>query len=428
MLESRFRLFARLRSYLLIAAGLALIAASLAWDLIRGAESFGFGRKQLAGCLAGAALLAAGIWLGQVRTGDQLATTLSRRPSSEALRWVAVLLLLGVAGLLSLWLPRECLYSAAAWILWAHIIALCLILPMRLGWLLLLIVAALNLSLAVVDTIKVGLTGLPLTMLDIRIASANPAGLWDALHLPAWTRYATIAGLALAGLYLLYEMMVAARRALAGRNGGLLARQLAIPVLGLVLVGVAASAFFHRLFDELGSYSETWDTVGVAAMAEEIGVLPYLAYSQQIESTRTGDFFREAIGSDPPSDAEVREAVLQHIDFGSASSEGTGTLPNIVILLAESTFDPNRAFRLDQHVPSILFDPGKDTVAVGPFRVNVIGGGTWVTEFETFVGLDSRLFGYAGYYTHSSLSPYVSRNLVTYLKSKGYRSSAFFPH
>jgi hypothetical protein len=426
MLMSQLPLFARLRNYLLIAAGLALIAASVAWDLIRGADSFSFGRKQLAGCLAGVALLAMGVWLGRAGAGDRLLALSSRRPSLQALRWVAILLLLGGAGLLSLWLPRESLYSSAAWILWAHILALCLILPMRLGWSLLLIVAALNLSLAVIDTIKVGLTGLPLTMLDIRIAAANPTGLWEALHLPAWSRYATQAGIVLVGLYVLYQMAAALRLALASRDGRRLARRLAVPVAGITLLALLTTAFLHRLFETLGANEETWDMVGVTAMANEIGVLPYLAYSQHIESTRTGDFFRSSIGSEPPPAAEVREAVLRHVDFGSAPA--VSALPNIVILLAESTFDPNRAFRLNQQVRSSLFEPGKDTVAVGPFRVNVIGGGTWVTEFETIVGLDSRLFGYAGYYTHSSLSPYVTRSLFMHLESQGYRTSVFFPN
>ncbi len=103
-------------------------------------------------------------------------------------------------------------------------------------------------------------------------------------------------------------------------------------------------------------------------------------------------------------------------------------MPNIVIVLAESTFDPNAAFRLDRKVQSSLFESNDSTVAVGPFHVNVIGGGTWVTEFETITGLDSRLFGYSGYYSHSSLSPYVEQDLFTYLESRGYHSSAFFPN
>jgi hypothetical protein len=60
--------------------------------------------------------------------------------------------------------------------------------------------------------------------------------------------------------------------------------------------------------------------------------------------------------------------------------------------------------------------------------VNAVGGGTWITEFETIVGLDSRLFGYSGMYTHASLSPFVDESIALYLRRHGYRTSAFFPH
>jgi hypothetical protein len=67
-------------------------------------------------------------------------------------------------------------------------------------------------------------------------------------------------------------------------------------------------------------------------------------------------------------------------------------------------------------------------VATGLLRVNAMGGGTWITEFETIVGLDSRLFGYSGMYTHASLSPFVDRSIAFYMRLHGYRTSAFFPH
>jgi hypothetical protein len=419
---------ARLRSILLIAAGAALIAASLAWDLLRGAPEFGFGRKQLAGCLAGAVSIAIGIWLGRAGRGRMTFPYRSLQWAGPMLRWAAVLALTAVATLLALWLSREDLYDKAAWLFWCYFAALCLLLPLRLGALMFLAVGLLSVLLAAVNTIKVGATGLPLTLLDIRIALANPAGLWDALKLPAWSRYVATAGIVLAVSYLLYETGAATRRVLRSGEPRWLALKLARRVLGVAAIGLLATVYFQRLFHELGSYDEAWDTAGVAAMAQEIGVLPYLAYSQQMESSRTGDFFRASIGTEAPPAGEVREAIQRHIDFDSAPGAGARALPNIVILLAESTFDPNTAFRLDGKVSSSLFDPGTDTVAAGPFHVNVVGGGTWVTEFETIVGLDSRLFGYAGYYTHSSLSPYVSRSLFTHLEAKGYHTSVFFPH
>ena len=63
------------------------------------------------------------------------------------------------------------------------------LLPAPFGMATLAGVMALQLLLGWINGVKVGLTGLPLTVLDIKIALANPAGLWDALALPHWTRH-----------------------------------------------------------------------------------------------------------------------------------------------------------------------------------------------------------------------------------------------
>ncbi len=93
----------------------------------------------------------------------------------------------------------------------------------------------------------------------------------------------------------------------------------------------------------------------------------------------------------------------------------------------ESTFDPNQAFRLNTAVRNTLFERTRLTQSVGRVRVNVVGGGSWVTEFEVLTGIDSRLFGYAGYYAHASLSPYARVAFPAYMRSKGYQTVAYYP-
>jgi hypothetical protein len=99
-----------------------------------------------------------------------------------------------------------------------------------------------------------------------------------------------------------------------------------------------------------------------------------------------------------------------------------------MVVLAESTFDPGATFRLEGEWNDAIFRAGEHTAANGLLRVNAMGGGTWITEFETIVGLDSRLFGYSGMYTHASLSPFVDQSIAFYMRQHGYRTSAFFPH
>ena len=418
----------RLYGILISAAGLALMAVSYTWDVIRGDRIPHFGASQLAGCLVGAAMLAAGGWLF---TAERPFERLLRRPRAIRLgvwRWAAALALAVPATALAMLLPRAKLFATANWLFWAYVLAVCLLLPGRLGRTVFLASASLGVFLTAISIVKVSLTGLPLTMLDVKIAVTDPAGLWDALHFPAWTRYAAFVAAAVVALRIISTALTATLRILGPGSTRHDWSRAAQRTGGIALICALAVLYFSHLFSELNAYRNTWDLEGVRAMAAEIGMLPYLAFSKRIEDVETGDFFRSSAGAQPPSSAQIRESVLRFVEFGATSAGSSTLLPNIVIVLAESTFDPNAAFRLTGTVESRLFSAGANTAAVGALRVNVIGGGTWVTEFETITGLDSRLFGYAGFYAHASLAPYVSRSLATHLKSKGYRTTALFPH
>jgi phosphoglycerol transferase MdoB-like AlkP superfamily enzyme len=101
-------------------------------------------------------------------------------------------------------------------------------------------------------------------------------------------------------------------------------------------------------------------------------------------------------------------------------------LPNIVVVQAESTFNVNDTFRLTTPVRNGLFEQNAATRALGSLYVNAVGGSSWRSEFESIVGIDERLFGYAGAYTHTSLSPFVKQTFVKYLKQRGYSSVAYY--
>jgi hypothetical protein len=60
-------------------------------------------------------------------------------------------------------------------------------------------------------------------------------------------------------------------------------------------------------------------------------------------------------------------------------------------------------------------------------RVNAIGGGSWVTEFEVITGVDSRFFGYHGFYTHYYIAPRVRRSFIHHLADRGYATAVYYP-
>jgi phosphoglycerol transferase MdoB-like AlkP superfamily enzyme len=337
-------------------------------------------------------------------------------------RWgiAAYLAALAVA-LASIW-PE----TAATWTLLAYVAAACVLLPRPLGWLALSGIAGLHVLLTWISRVKAGLTGLPVTVLDIRIALANPAGLWDALSLPHWTRYVATAVIVLGCFGVLVAALLAGRRFL--RRGGRLGPGDALRVAALGVIGLMIHLHLQVVYADAARDNSTWEPRNVAGLADRIGVLPFLAYSYRLESQSTGDLYGRDRDAVPPNAAELRNAVLDVVDFGKDADPAARLLPNIVVVLAESTFDPGAVFRLEGEWNDELFRAGESTAATGLLRVNAVGGGTWITEFETIVGLDTRLFGYAGMYSHASLSPFVDRSIATYLRDRGYHTWAFFPH
>jgi hypothetical protein len=368
---------------------------------------------QIIGWVIFAGVLAAGIWLDRNSTRD-------RRPW---LRWACAGLLVACATAASMAWPVQ----SAAWAMLGFVAAGSAMLPAPFGIVTLAGVMALQSMLGWINSLKVGLTGLPLTVLDIRIALANPAGLWDALALPHWTRHAATIAIAVVLFSWLIAGVVAAIRFAASYRTRASSRDPLLRLAAICVVAVLGLSRLEALYADAAQDNSTWRLEGVAALADKMGTLPFLGYSYDLESQSTGDIYREAADVMPPSPAEVRAAVLQYMDF-TPGAAGSRVQPNIMVVLAESTFDPGATFRLQGQWNDTLFRTGDLTAANGLLRVNAMGGGTWITEFETIVGLDSRLFGYSGMYTHASLSPFVDQSIAFYLRQHGYRTSAFFPH
>ena len=169
--------------------------------------------------------------------------------------------------------------------------------------------------------------------------------------------------------------------------------------------------------------ADLWDPQGVTWLSHKLGHLGFLLLSYQLERVDKDDYHDLRLGKALKAE-EIRNAIDQYVNLKKAESQN---YPNIVILLAESTFDPNLAFHLSKPVRNGLFERGAHTQALGPLFVNAVGGGTWISEFESITGLDSRLFGYMGYYTHSSLAPHVRDSFPRYLKRRGYSTAAYYP-
>ena len=325
----------------------------------------------------------------------------------------------------AVWLSSDATIEAASfWIITSYIASCVLVFPLEIRLFTATLFVSIFIGLYKINEVKLSLTQLPLTFMDLTIAYNNPDGLLAALKIPHWVIflvYIILTGVALAGTTLVL------RRLRKEFKGGFPIRRAAVGVslflLSAVMLYQFTSLLNGRLEAAMSEDHAVWEPKGVAALSQRIGLVPFLALSYGLERADPTELFYTSPGLKPPDPKELSDVIDHYVH---PSPHASDRMPNIVLVQAESTFDPNKAFNLSKPVGGTVLTRQADTQSLGPLRVNPVGGGSWVTEFETITGVDSRFFGYSGYYTHSSLSPYIHNTFVTYLGGRGYHTHAFY--
>jgi hypothetical protein len=159
---------------------------------------------------------------------------------------------------------------------------------------------------------------------------------------------------------------------------------------------------------------------GLTKVVEKIGVVPFIVLSEHFDASAPSAFKANASEGTPPPPSAPAHAFVKPAAAPSRQ-------PNIVVVLLESTFEFPRVFDVTPAMNSSLFPDAASGQLQGRLSVNAIGGGTWISEFEALTGIPSRLFGYAGFYTHVELAPYVRGSFATYLRERGYHTLALYP-
>ncbi|MBA3908927.1 MAG: hypothetical protein C0524_03370 [Rhodobacter sp.] len=293
------------------------------------------------------------------------------------------------------------------------------------------IVAGLVIALERSNDQKIDLTMFPVTPTDLTMAVTTPTGVLISIGAPDWAFALVYLVPAAAGLGLAIVALVALRRR--GLWSGL-ARFGVLAASAIVAAG-ALWGLYQVILRTTSTYLlahqdrlEVWEPAGISTFSNEVGVLGFLVYAHDIESTDRDQFLTYAPGVPAPGRPQVLAAADVYI---LQEQMQNAPPPNIVILHAESTFDPNLVFRLDRQVTNPLFPtspadtrPASAHLAV-PALVDTVGGGSWTSEFEVLTGIDARLFGVAGRFTHSSLSPSANATFPRYLAALGYQLAAY---
>lgn len=278
---------------------------------------------------------------------------------------------------------------------------------------------------------KSGFTSFPLMALDIRMFLSNPSGTLLSIGVPA--RLVSIFNAvpylaAAAATWAVYRVV----RRLKSRE--LVAHflwfgaRLAISAAGLYFLiqqsTPSATDYAKRHMLEF----DIWEDVGLVNFAAEMGIVPFLLYSQHIESEGAQNFLTYTPKSLAPPQSAIQASAGKYLKLAEIVPR---EMPDIVVVHAESTFDPNDAFALKSPIRNDLFythprHPDDPSIHFrGPGIANIIGGMSWVSEYEVILGIDSRLFGISGRYTHAALSYLTQNSFPLYLRSKGYSTYAF---
>ena len=284
-------------------------------------------------------------------------------------------------------------------------------------------------ALSQATTEKMNLTNFPLTALDIRMFVANPTGLLNAIRAPEIFYLVFSAMPFVIALLLLLAIFWRVRRGLQ--------RSLFVTLpayfFRLSVVGLGLFALFTVSANTVASFAKVhggrfdiWSDEGLVKFANALGVIPFVIYSELVENDGTQNFLNYQAIAQPPSPEMVLGSASKFLNFSVIKQR---TLPNIILIHAESAFDPNDVFNLVAPTNNEMFystplpTPDDKIQFRGPGLANVIGGGSWVSEFEVVHGIDSRLFGVSGRYTHASLSQFSKNSLARYLISRGYHAT-----
>ncbi len=124
----------------------------------------------------------------------------------------------------------------------------------------------------------------------------------------------------------------------------------------------------------------------------------------------------------------VKKQFEGYFQKGVSKISGISELPNIVVWLQESTFDPSVVNGcVFEECKSTLFKANSLYEFAAPLNVHTWGGGTWTSEFSFLTGLDHRMFGPLGGSAPITLAPRMNSALPIYLNSLGYETIALYP-
>ncbi|PCJ27583.1 MAG: hypothetical protein COA94_03825 [Rickettsiales bacterium] len=131
-----------------------------------------------------------------------------------------------------------------------------------------------------------------------------------------------------------------------------------------------------------------------------------------------------------PNHGEVDEAlILDEVKKNNfARSDKLSEMPDIVVILNESVFDPTKLdYDFAEKFDFSFFKDTKNTKYSGILNVNTFGGSSWISEYEINTGVPHKSFSGPSYMPFITLVPATNNSIMSHLRSIGYRVEVVYP-
>lgn len=103
-------------------------------------------------------------------------------------------------------------------------------------------------------------------------------------------------------------------------------------------------------------------------------------------------------------------------------------MPDIVVILNESVFDPSKLdYDFSDNLNFAFFQDTKSTKNSGILNVNTYGGSSWISEYEINTGIPHKSFAGPSYMPFITLVPETENSIMSQLRTKGYRVEVVYP-
>lgn len=218
---------------------------------------------------------------------------------------------------------------------------------------------------------------------------------------------------------------------------------IAIVVISLFLIAV----FVTYKYEAKNSNSYNWKIYrvnGVLLIAVSVisgWAMLNSSYASAIKRQHINRLMSERL---PPRISTTAIAVKEYLDLSnlvrsSALLQGneenakittdkckTSVCPDLIIVHVESVFDPV-ILKNHTQTPSLakLLATGNNG-AYGSMIANIWGGYSWISEFEVICGLNHKLFGWSGQYTHYNIAPNLAGCTPRELSEIGYSTEVLY--